>query len=58
LEVTSGRFESFSSELTRLVTKEPAELTGAVGLANMEELVWPTRVVGLLNLATVERESA
>ena len=47
LEVTSGRFGNFLGELTGLVTGESAELTGAVGLADLEELAWPTRVVSL-----------
>jgi hypothetical protein len=44
--------------LTGLVTRELAESTGAVGLADMEESASPTRVVGLADLATAERESA
>ena len=54
LEVTSGRFDSFSGELTGLVTGESAEPTGAVGLANLEMSAWPTRAVGLADLATAE----
>jgi len=52
LEVISGRFDSFSSELTGLVIGESAEPTGPVGLADLEVSAWPTRAVGLADLAT------
>jgi hypothetical protein len=58
LEITLGRFGSFSGGVTRLVTREAAEPTGIGGLASLEELTWLTRVVGLDDLATTERELA
>ena len=58
LEVTSGRFGSFSGELTGLVTGESAESTGAIGLADLEVSAWPTRVVGLADWASAKRGSA
>jgi len=44
--------------LTGLVIGESVEPIGAVILADLVELAWPTRVVGLANLARSERESA
>jgi hypothetical protein len=46
LEVTLGRFESFSDEVTGLATGESAEPTGAVGLADLEESAWSTIAIG------------
>ena len=44
--------------VTSLVTGESAESTGAIGLADLDELAWPTRAVGLADWASAEGESA